>query len=483
MRNNIVLFYKKYTREIILVLAIVVYIIYFTAASFLRYTNFYTGRFDLGNMDQTVWNTVHGRIFQLTNPDGTNIISRLAFHADFILILLAPFYLLWQDPRMLLLIQTLLCATGAVFVYLLAKKIIKQKTIALILALSFLLNPNLQYANLYDFHAVTLATTFFLMAFYFLQNKKYVLYCSFLLLAALTKEQVWLVTSLFGLYTFFISKKRLFGLGIFIASVLCFYIIFNKAIPMARGGEHFALSYYSDFGASPKDIVRNIFLSPQKTVPLLVGPNRLLYIYEVFSPIGFLAFFAPLLLIFTIPDFGINLLSNNSQLHQIYYQYTAVILPFTYIATIYAIPVIRKLFPTITFKKISIFLLCSVLLSAGIFGPLPFTRDPSTAMFTKPLPYAQSVDAFLSTIPIQYSVAATNNIGSHMSHRQKIFTIPTGIDQADIVVFLLTDKYAQPTLAAQRQMVEKLHNNKQYVELFRYNDFAAFKKRGIKLAP
>jgi uncharacterized membrane protein len=55
-------------------------------------------------MDQTVWNTIHGRIFQLTDPNGTTNISRLAFHADLILVLISPLYLIWSSPEMLLLI-------------------------------------------------------------------------------------------------------------------------------------------------------------------------------------------------------------------------------------------------------------------------------------------------------------------------------------------------------------------------------------------
>src|SRR5471030_1082211 len=98
-------FIKKHRYAITLTVLIALYIAYFTFASFLRYDSFFTGRFDLGNMDQTVWNTIHGRIFQLTDPDGTNIISRLSIHADFLLIFISPLYLLWSDPRMLLLLQ------------------------------------------------------------------------------------------------------------------------------------------------------------------------------------------------------------------------------------------------------------------------------------------------------------------------------------------------------------------------------------------
>src|SRR3989344_5309848 len=93
------------------------YIAYFSYVSFQKHLNFFTGRFDLGNMDQTVWNSLHGRFFEFTDPSGTEIVSRLAYHADFILIILSPFYLLWEDSRMLLLIQTVVIALGAYFVY------------------------------------------------------------------------------------------------------------------------------------------------------------------------------------------------------------------------------------------------------------------------------------------------------------------------------------------------------------------------------
>src|SRR3990167_3941076 len=109
---------KDHSHEIILLLMIAIYIIYFIAASFLRFDNFFTGRFDLGNMDQAVWNTIHGRIFKITDPNGTEIISRLAFHADFLLILISPLYLIWSHPKMLLLLQSVVLGFGALFVYI-----------------------------------------------------------------------------------------------------------------------------------------------------------------------------------------------------------------------------------------------------------------------------------------------------------------------------------------------------------------------------
>jgi uncharacterized membrane protein len=198
-------FLKKYKHEFILGILICIYIAYFTIASFLRYDNFYTGRYDLGNMDQTVWNTLHGRIFQ-GSGDGTTV-SRLSFHADFMLILISPFYLLWSNPKTLLLIQTVILALGSIFVFLIAKEIIKNKRLALIFGFLFLMNPLMQLTNLYDFHPVTLATAFLLASFYFFIKRKYFLLVVFLTLSAITKEQVWIIASIFG-FPYYFKKLR-----------------------------------------------------------------------------------------------------------------------------------------------------------------------------------------------------------------------------------------------------------------------------------
>ena len=476
---KISIFLEKHKYELILGLLIAAYIAYFFTASFLRYTNFYTGRFDLGNMDQTVWNTLHGKIFQLTDPNGINIISRLSFHADFILILLAPFYLLWQDPRMLLLLQTVVLALGAIFVYALSRDILKSKLLSLTLSFVYLLNPSMQYANLYDFHAVTFATTAFLGAYYFLRHNKYWWTICFLLIAALTKEEAWAVVGIFGIFIALFKKKKIVGSTLVAIGFGMFYFLIWKAIPAVRGGQHFALSYYSDFGSTPTGIVKNILFSPLKVISILLSQERPYYVLQLLLPLGFLPLVAPWVLLFTSPDLAINLLANNQQFHQIYYQYTSVITPFLFISAIYGIVLLTKKAPFVKEHILVYTLLLCSLISAYYFGPLPGARNPNIDMFIKPQPYKDVITNFLNDIPPSFSVAATNNLGSHLSHRQKIFTVPVGINQADIIAFLLNDPFAQPSLKAQKQMAENMKHNKNYIEVFRENDFVVFEKSNL----
>lgn len=471
-----------HTHEVILFFLFLIYVVYFSSITFLRYDNFYAGRFDLGNMAQTVWNTTQGRIFQLTDSNGTEIVSRLSVHADFILILLAPFYALWSNPKMLLLIQTVVLAAGSFFVFLIGKDILKSKNLGLVFAFLYLINPSIERSNLYDFHAVTLATAFLLATYYFFRKKQYRYFLLFSFLAGITKEQVWLTIALFGVFLFFHHKKRLFGISLFVVCILFSYFLISHAIPNALGSRHFALEYYSEFGNGPIDIIKHIILSPVQTISTIFQPDKIDYLHQLFKPLGYLSFAAPLFLIFAAPDFAINLLSNNSQFHQIYYQYTAIISPFLFIAALYGAFVIKKLAE----KKLStetinllliIYLFTLGLYSAYLYGPLPGARGANVDMLTKQLPERAFIENHIAQIDPKLSIAASNNIGSHFSNREKIYVLPIGVDKADVIVFLLTNSEFPDSLETQKKLVEKLRHDPEYKLAVDRDIFVVFEKK------
>lgn len=485
-------FLIKHKHEAFLFIFILLYILYFSVASFLRYDNFYTGRFDLGNMDQTVWNTINGRIFQMTDPNATETVSRLNFHSDFILILISPLYLIWSNPKMLLLLQTMVLGSGALFVFLIAKELLKEKNLALTFSLLFLLNPSVQFTNLYDFHAVALGTTLLLATFYFFIKKSYILFLFFALLSGFSKEEIWVIVSLFGLAlvlrVFFenkfkpeFSKKQLveifIGLFLFLTSAIIFYLLIWVIMPQLRGASHFALSYYSGFGDSPSEVSRNIILMPVKTISIIFSPQRVEYLVQLFLPFGFTSFLSPVFLIFAIPDLLINLLSSNKPLREIYYQYTSAITPFIIISAIYAINFLKKRFVRIENNFVIFYLVTTTLLSAYFYGPLPGGKHANIQMFNNQLSNRIAIEDFISKIPENYSVTASNNLGSHLSHRKNLYNTPIATDSADMILFLLNDYWAQPPLSVQKQMAKNMESDKNYILIFKSGDFVAFAKR------
>ena len=71
---------------------------------------------DTGNMWQTMWNVAHGHGFTMTFSNTGEQISRLAIHADYLLVLLAP--LSWfATSDALVVLQALAVVAGAWFAW------------------------------------------------------------------------------------------------------------------------------------------------------------------------------------------------------------------------------------------------------------------------------------------------------------------------------------------------------------------------------
>ena len=76
---------------------------------------------DLGNMVQAIWNTLHGHFLETTTLNGHQR-DRLGFHVDPFLLVLAPLFWIWSSPLLLLVVQALAVASGALPVFWLARK-------------------------------------------------------------------------------------------------------------------------------------------------------------------------------------------------------------------------------------------------------------------------------------------------------------------------------------------------------------------------
>ena len=72
-------------------------------------------------MTQAVWSTAHADFLSVTDVHGEQI-SRLGSHFDPILAAFAPLWCLWPDPELLLVVQAIAVASGAIPVYWLARK-------------------------------------------------------------------------------------------------------------------------------------------------------------------------------------------------------------------------------------------------------------------------------------------------------------------------------------------------------------------------
>src|SRR5258708_12791266 len=84
----------------LLILMMLAYALIMSHLAVLRYDTYTSTAFDLGNMDQAVWNTLHGRLFQFTNQVDTwyGPPTRLSHHLDPTILPLSLLYLIHSTP-------------------------------------------------------------------------------------------------------------------------------------------------------------------------------------------------------------------------------------------------------------------------------------------------------------------------------------------------------------------------------------------------
>jgi uncharacterized membrane protein len=309
--------------------------------SVLRYLTFKSTAFDLGNMDQVVWNTIHGRLFQFTNQgvDWYGPPIRLAVHFEPILLLISPLYLLYADPRTLLVFQTLALAAGALPVFLLTRKYLPQwPLLAVLMAFAYLGMPALVGVNIFDFHPISLATPLLLYAVLALDYQRYRWFVVACVLASFCKEDVPLAVALLGVLVIWKYRKPGLGAGLMLWGVLYCVFAFSMIKYFYPGSQGNNFWYrYEELGSTPGEALVNVIVHPWLVFTLFVTIERVFYLINLIRSSGFLSLLAPEWLLPALPALAINLISTYPLYYSGVYHYNAVIIPFILLSAIHGL--------------------------------------------------------------------------------------------------------------------------------------------------
>ncbi|WP_220193857.1 DUF2079 domain-containing protein [Ktedonospora formicarum] len=305
----------------------------------LRYNTFTSTAFDLGNMDQVLWNTLHGHPFQWTNQgvDWFGPPIRLAQHFEPILLPLSLLYAFGADPRILLIFQTLVLASGALPIFLLSRHYLPRwPLVAGALVLGYLLSSALIGVNLFDFHPVALVTPLFLYAFLALTRRRFVWCLICCVLAATCKEEIPFVVMLFGFLVLWKYQAPRLGLILIIGGLLYGIVAWTAIKHFYPGNQGNNFWYrYAYLGATPTDAIVNIAMHPWILPLTYLTLERLYYLAGLLRCYGFPSLLAPEWLLPALPNLALNLLpNNNSLLYSGIYHYNAPLIPFVAMSAI-----------------------------------------------------------------------------------------------------------------------------------------------------
>jgi uncharacterized membrane protein len=421
--------------EIVVWGLVVAYVLFFGTLTIRKHDAFQTTAFDLGNVDQAVWNTRHGRLLAMTNIEG--LTNRLGTHVEPILLPISLLYFAWSDPRALLLFQTLVIALGAWPFYLLAKRRLgtdsngqgpsaSTSALALALVFAYLLFPALQSANVFDFHAVALAPTFFLFALYFLETERWGWFALFALLTMSTKEDMPLLVAMLGLYALVVRRNWRVGLATLAASGTWFVVAVGVIMP------HFDTQAVSPFsnryaylGDGPVEMAITLVTRPRLVLDHLLVAENLAYLRNWLAPVAYLSLLAPQVLILAAPTLAINLLSTESAMHQLEgFHYGAPLVPIAVVAAAYGAGWLIRRFRRFRYLPL---LLAAGLLVATLLYHYSLGYTPLAAGFRATWPqitaHDRLGDEMARSIPANASLAALPYLNPHASERQQLSMI------------------------------------------------------------
>lgn len=423
------------------------YALVFSYLTLVRFYAFEARALDMGNLDQAIWNTAHGRPFHLTNQPGT--INRLSLHVEPILIPISWLYWAYSGPPTLLVLQATVVALGAWPLFALARRQLGNEWIALLFGMAWLLNPTIQAANWLEFHPLTLAPTFLIAAFYFLVAGRSGWFVFFALLAAGCKEEIALLVMMMGLYAFIFLRRRWLGASTIVLSLAwALSAVLVIQATFAAGNIHW--ERYAYLGETPLQMVRTLLARPDLVLAQLHQANALRYLALLLLPLGFVPLLAPEVLLLALPSLALNLLADFPPMHEVYTLiYAAPIAPFVLLAAVqgtkriadyaYQATSTQTHRRTIHHSRFTLFaaallITVSALYTHQQFGYLPGGGNFRLYTITDHHRHARTL---IAQIPPDAKVSAQDRLNPHVSGRDTVYIFPR-VDDADTVFIDVT---------------------------------------------
>jgi uncharacterized membrane protein len=450
---------------------VLAYAALFAFAAVVHYLVFQENRFDLGNMVQAIWNTLHGHVLESTSAGGTQA-SRLGAHVDPFLVLLAPLYWIWSSPMLLLLVQVLAVASGALPVFWLARKHLGSSRSAAHFAFAYLLYPAVQF-NAFTpgdgFHPVSLAVPLVLFAVWFLNEDRLVAFSAVALLACTTKEEIPLAVGCLGIWYAVRRGHRLFGLSVFAVGLGLTLFNFLWVIPhySAAGVNPFA-DRYAGVGGTPSGMAHKVFSDPGAFVHAVANGHKAGYLALLLVPSLGLFLLEPLLFLGALPDLVINLLSSNGNQTTLQFQYTAGIVPFVVAASILGA---ARLMKGNRLHDLPLWVLVAAA-AVAIYSPIYLAAGDLRALGSPPVAAKKQA---VSLIPNGVPVAASNQLAGHLSARRLVYTFPAVGRARWIVVDVKDGTYIDDR--GYKRVIREYRASKAWRTLFSRNGVVVLRKR------
>lgn len=371
-----------------------------------------TSAYDVGLYDQGTWLLSRFKAPFVTLM-GRNL---LGDHASIVMFLLVPLYWVVPGTETLLLVQSVVIACGALPVFFLARRLLDSGGLALLLAATWLLNPAVNGANFENFHPDSFLALFLPLALFGLLERRWRLFAVAVVLCATVKEDVSLVLVPLGLLAAVKGERRkglLTILGAVSASLAGMFLLMRSLIGVPTRN-----AWRIPFGGVT-GFLRESVTNPTNVWRYLAGESRPYYLWQMFSPFGFVFLLAPEVAMVSLLVLVGNVVSTFWYQFHVGYHYSLVAVPALAFATVVGLSRVKRDSRPVAAAIIAV---CT-LISAYSWTALPGARG-EMAHWPANHPVAVSARDIMTHVPAGAAVSVFHSLAPHMAHRTHIYMFP-----------------------------------------------------------
>jgi uncharacterized membrane protein len=473
-------------------IAVIFFAVVYSLLSLVNHYNFRTYAYDLGLMNNALWDYAHFRFNNCTllQPELKNYLSE---HFEIFTMLLAPFSYIFGTYT-LLIFQIAAVLFGGFGVYKYIKEISSSERISFLAQLHFYCFYGIFSALNFDFHNNVLGAMFVPWFFYFFHLRKWKWAALIFIFQISTKENMplWMAFVCAGISLLYWRDKtqRLVSIAYCLLSVAFFVVVVKFVMPaLANQGEAYVQfrSNYSSVGSSLSEILTTIFTRPIYILKLLFlnhtgtpfGDYYKMetYIFVLLSG-GVLFFIRPQFLVMLIPVFAQKMFHNDFLKWGIGDHYSIEFAPICSIGAFYILTKLKNE----KWKNYSAYAITFLSLAVAIrsFDNSYTYFDRTRQRIYKESHYKKEYDVAeayraLKLIPDDAKVSAQSPFVPHLAFRDYIYQFPV-IHDAEYVVFSYEERTYPLTKQSFAVQVAMLLNSNEWEKIYDTNQMVILKK-------
>jgi uncharacterized membrane protein len=407
----------------------------------------HTSALDLAMFDQILWNTAHGHWFASSYT--LHQYNFLGQHFEIGLIVLAGLYRLGAGPAALIVLQAIGVGAAAIVLFAVARSH-GSAVVGTLLALAFLLSPQLERAVDFGFHPDLFIPLLAFAAYWAHRSGRTALLLVLCAGLLTIKEDASLVVLGLGCLAFVDGRRRL-GLALMLVGLAWAVLVPATVMAHLRAGYADDLAErYGYLGTTPMAIVTGALLHPDRVIGHLAQPGVAATVCGLLAVTGFLPLFTPEGLLAAAPPALLGLLATHPEQRALDLHYSAPVLALLFIAAargsgnvgaiwraVAARLHARRLLATLPPRRVALALpalaLCCAAVGYAVRGPYPGGGAHQAWRFSDNGD-AAALARVERLIPANATLSAQTGLLPHLAQRSVEWEFPRLEDAAYVVI-------------------------------------------------